>query len=113
MNIERRNLMLKLAAVQYLQYCQLTRQVTRSFHCQQTITVLGVHMKKITLVLASESEQQYLHNLVRLFSDPEQILSAAAARQTTYKVTDVCANQTLYLLHNAGKNWAMTSKSNK
>ena len=69
-------------------------------------------MKTSSQALASltDSEQHYLHNLIRFFSDPEQILSAAAALQTTYNVTDVCANQTLYLLHNAGKNWAMTSK---
>ena len=72
-------------------------------------------MKTSTLALASltGSEQQYLHNIVRMFSDPEQILSAASSTQTAHNVTDVCANQTLYLLHNAGKNWAMTSKSNK
>ena len=72
-------------------------------------------MKTSTQALASltEGEQQYLHKLIRFFSDPEHILSAASSLQTTYNVTDVCANQTLYLLHNAGKNWAMTSKSNQ
>ena len=72
-------------------------------------------MKTSTLALTfiTGSEKHYLHNLVRLFSDPEKILSAASSTQTAYNVTDMCANQTMYLLHNAGKNWAMTSKSNK
>ena len=69
-------------------------------------------MQTATLAFASltESEKHDLHNLVRLFSDPEKILSATTSLNTTYNVTDMCANQTLYLLHNAGKNWAMTSK---
>ena len=86
-----------------------------TFHFQKTSSLSGAHMKTSTLALASitGSDQHYLHNLVRFFSDPKQILSAASSLQTTYNFTDVCANQTLYLLHNAGKNWAMTSKSNK